>query len=467
MADSPARGRLSRASVRVRTTAAAVVVVALALAVGAVALVWLLRASLTDGLETGAEQRADALAAQVEASGPPEVLGEDPDDTDDTDDTEDPEDPEDLAEDVLEQVATDGGALVVATTGLPRGLPLEDGGDRVADLPGRWVLATGDAEGPDGADYVVTVAVPAEEVDDSVAALVPLLALGLPAVLLVVGLTTWVVVGRALAPVERIRAEAEAVGGDALHRRVPVPPARDEVHRLAETLNRMLGRLEDSATRQRRFVADASHELRSPLASLRQTAEVARAHPGAMDEGELADATLEETLRMQRLVESLLVLTRADAGRRTTRVEVDLDDLALAEASRLCRAGAGGSGPVVDATGVVPVRVLGDPVALGQVVRNLVDNAARHAVAGVVLETGEEPGHAVLRVTDDGAGVPVEDRERVFERFVRLDEARSRDAGGSGLGLAIVQEIVRAHGGTVRVLEATGGGAALEVRLPR
>jgi signal transduction histidine kinase len=455
-------GLLARASVRTRTTAAAVLVVAVALALGAVLLVSLLRDSLTDGLETNAEQRADALAARVEASGPPDVLGEAPE-VDEDGDAEDPAElADDLSEDVLEQVATADGGLVVATTGLRSGLPLDDGATRVAGVPGDWVVVTADAEAEDDTEYVVTVAVPAEEVDDSVAALVPLLALGLPVVLLVVGATTWVVTGRALRPVERIRAETEAIGGDDLHRRVPVPPARDEVHRLAETMNGMLGRLETSAEKQRRFVSDASHELRSPLASLRQTAEVATAHPGAMDDGELAEATLEETVRMQRLVESLLVLTRTDEGRRAPAVEVDLDDLLLAEAARLKRLGT----VAVDASAVGAVRVLGDPVALGQVVRNLVDNAARHATSQVAVGAEERPDGALLWVDDDGAGVPEADRDRVFERFVRLDEARSRDAGGSGLGLAIVADVVRRHGGEARVGTSPLGGARFVVRLP-
>ena len=136
----------------------------------------------------------------------------------------------------------------------------------------------------------------------------------MPLVLLVVGGTTWMVATRALAPVERIRREVEQITSDRLDRRVPEPGSRDEIHRLALTMNQMLGRLEDSHDRQQQFVADASHELRSPLASIRQTAEVARAHPGALPEGELADAVLEESARMQRLVEQLLLLTRADEG---------------------------------------------------------------------------------------------------------------------------------------------------------
>jgi signal transduction histidine kinase len=314
----------------------------------------------------------------------------------------------------------------------------------------------------EAAGYDIAVAASLEEVDDSRAALVTPLLVGLPLMLLLVGGTTWLVAGRALAPVERIRREVEEITGDRLDRRVPEPGSRDEIHRLAETMNRMLARLEDSRTRQQQFVADASHELRSPLASIRQAAEVVRTHPGALPEGELAEAVLEESARMQRLVEQLLLLTRADGGGAARGLsDVDLDDLALAEARRVSR-----SGLAVQTTGVGAGRVRGDATALAQVVRNLVDNAARHAT-GTVAVTVRETGDSVeLLVDDDGHGIPEEHRRRVFERFVRLDEARARDAGGSGLGLAIVQEIVTAHGGTVTVTSAPLGGARFLVRFP-
>ncbi len=313
-----------------------------------------------------------------------------------------------------------------------------------------------------GQEYVVSVAVSLEEVDDSTAALVPLLLVGLPLVLLVVGATTWVVATRALAPVERIRREVEQITGQRLDRRVPEPASRDEIHRLASTMNLMLGRLESSRDRQQQFVADASHELRSPIASIRQTAEVARAHPGALPEGDLAETVLEESVRMQRLVEQLLLLTRADEGVvvRTPR-DVDLDDLALIEARRVSR-----SGLDVDTSAVAPGRIRGDETSLGQVVRNLVDNAARHAEHRLAISVNEGVDSVELVVEDDGPGIPEDERERVFERFVRLDEARARDAGGSGLGLAIVAEIVRAHGGTVSVSTSGLGGARFVVRLP-
>ena len=445
-----AEGRLGRASVRLRTTAAAMLVVAITLLVGAVALVALVRGSLREGLETSAEQRASAIADQIESSGLPE---DGP-----TDDDEDADDPEDL----VWQVTDADGTVVRSSQPLSEPLPTEDAG--AASLPGadyQYVVVTEDAQFGEQ-EHFVSVAVSLEEVDDSTAALVTPLLIGLPLVLLLVGGTTWGVATRALAPVERIRREVEQITGDQLDRRVPEPRSRDEIHRLALTMNAMLGRLEDSRGRQQEFVAAASHELRSPLASMRQAAEVARAHPGALPEGELADAVLEESARMQRLVEQLLLLNRADEGGVTRALhDVDLDDLALSEARRVGR-----SGLEVDASGVGAGRVRGDRTALAQAVRNLVDNAARHADDVMAVGVRELRDSVELVVEDDGPGIPEDQRQRVFERFVRLDEARARDAGGSGLGLAIVKEIVAAHGGTVEVSTSVLGGARFVVRLP-
>lgn len=220
---------------------------------------------------------------------------------------------------------------------------------------------------------------------------------------------------------EEIRREVEQISQTQLHRRVPQPGGRDEVAQLARTMNGMLSRLDSAATQQRRFVSDASHELRSPVASIRQHTEVALSHPGRTSVPELAGTVLAEDLRMQRLVESLLLLARSDEGTlQGDRVPVDLD------------------------------------------------NAARHARERIWIGLGEAgPGSVVLRVDDDGAGIPAADRQRAFERFVRLDEARARDSGSSGLGLAIVADVVRSHGGTISVYDAPGGGARFEVRLPR
>ncbi|MET0997235.1 MAG: ATP-binding protein [Marmoricola sp.] len=454
MAEDGRGGALRRASVRLRTTVAAVLVVAIALLAGAFVLVSLVRDSLREGLETTAEQRASSLADEIETTGLPAVPPPEADE-------EDPDEREDL-DDVVWQVSDSAGTVVRSSEPLSEPLPTDDADD--VSLPGAehgYVVVTEDAQA-DGQSYVVSVGVSLEDVDDSTAALLPPLRVGLPLLLLLGGGTTWVVATRALAPVERIRREVDQITGDRLDRRVPEPRSRDEIHRLALTMNQMLGRLQDSRDKQQQFVADASHELRSPLSSIRQTAEVARAHPGALPEGELADAVLEESVRMQRLVEQLLLLTRADEGAvvRAPR-DVDLDDLALAEARRVAR-----SGLQVETAGVGAGRVRGDQTSLAQVVRNLVDNAARHADQAMAITVRETADTVELSVEDDGPGIPEDQRDRVFERFVRLDEARARDAGGSGLGLAIVKEIVAAHGGTVAVSSAGLGGARFVVRLP-
>jgi len=271
-------------------------------------------------------------------------------------------------------------------------------------------------------------------------------------------------VGRALAPVEAIRAEVDAISATALHRRVPDPPADDEIGRLARTMNRMLERLERAQARQRRLVSDASHELRSPVAAIRQHAEVALAHPGRTSAAELAETVLAEDLRLQRLAEDLLLLTRADEHTLALRRRpVDLDDLVFDEARRLRAV----SGLRVDTSQVSAGRVDGDAAGLRRVLRNLGDNAARHAEGRVAFSVAERDGVVLLEVDDDGPGVPEADRERVFERFVRLDDARARDGGGSGLGLAIVAELVAAHGGTVAIGASPAGGTRVGVSLPR
>lgn len=439
------------ASIRVRATLGALAVVAVVLVVAAIALVLLQRDALRDGAADTAAARAAQIAGQVTAAGPPATLrGEADDDEDDETDAE--------PEDVVSQVHA-GDRIVVSSQPGVR-LPARRG---IVDLPGadhRYTIAVIDTEWQD-TDYTVVTAVSLEDADDSVATLIPLLATGGPVVLLLVGGVIWLVIGRSLAPVERMRREVASVSGNSLDRRVDPPGSRDEIHWLAVTMNKMLDRLETSRDRQRRFVSDASHELRSPITTLRQTGEVAQAYPDAIDRDELADTVVSESLRLQRLVDQLLLLTRADEGRATaTGDDVDLDDLLLADAARLTR-----ERPdlTVDSSRVEATRIQGDRTALDHVFRNLTDNAARHARTRVSFGATESGGFARVTVSDDGAGVPAPDRERIFERFVRLDEARARDDGGSGLGLAIVREIIVAHGGTVRVED---GGASFVIELP-
>jgi signal transduction histidine kinase len=299
-------------------------------------------------------------------------------------------------------------------------------------------------------------------VDDTITTVLSLLAVALPLLLLVLAFTIWFVVGRALLPVDRMRQEVDAVTASSLDRRVVDPGTNDEVGRLAHTMNRMLQRLDDSRRSQNRFISDASHELKSPLASLRQYAEVARAHPDRITADELSTAVLDEGARLEGLVQGMLVLARADERSLARPAAlVDLDDIVFAEARRL----RGSTSLRIDSSGVSAAQLRGDAGLLAQVVRNLVDNAARHATSRIALAVrpNDEDGTVVLVVEDDGAGVPEADRERIFERFVRLDEARARDGGGSGLGLAIVREIAAAHGGAVAVEAAASGGARVVV----
>jgi signal transduction histidine kinase len=306
-----------------------------------------------------------------------------------------------------------------------------------------------------GRELVVYAAQPLRDVHEAVATVLFLVLLGIPLLVLVTGTVTYLAAGRALRPVEAIRTQVAAMRED-LDRRVPVPPARDEVGRLAVTMNAMLDRLGAAQATQRRFVADASHELRSPLATIAAGLELL--------DRDGTDATVTalrgETERLGRLVDALLLLARADErGLRPCREEVDLDEVADAERRRPF----GGVVPHVDAA---PVRVVGDRGQLARVLRNLVDNACRHARSAVLVTVRRVGAEAVVEVGDDGPGVPPAQRGRVFQRFVRLDDARARSDGGAGLGLAIVAEVVAAHGGRVELADSPLGGALFRVRLP-
>jgi signal transduction histidine kinase len=247
-----------------------------------------------------------------------------------------------------------------------------------------------------------------------------------------------------------------------LNERVPVPARRDEISTLAVTMNEMLSRIEAGHTAQLRFVADASHELRSPLATIISALEVGVAHRELLDEQLASQTLLPEAHRMQALVDDLFLLARADEhGLALRHDDVDLDDLTAAEVEHLQR-----HTELDVRADLAPTRLVGDPNALARVVRNLLDNAARHAAWRVEVTVRPEHGKAVATIADDGPGIPAADRDRVFDRFVRLDTDRSRRGGGTGLGLAIVAEIVAAHRGSVRITDRAGGGAAVVVQLP-
>ncbi|HEY8059683.1 MAG TPA: ATP-binding protein, partial [Acidimicrobiales bacterium] len=285
-----------------------------------------------------------------------------------------------------------------------------------------------------------------------------------PLLLVLVGLVAWTLVGRALAPVAAMTGAADEITATDLDRRLPESEGRDEIARLGRTLNAMLGRLADSRDRMSAFVADAAHELRSPVSSLRQHAEVALEHPDRTEVKDMAEVVRAESLRLQRLVDDLLLLARVDEGAPTRRDRaVDLDDAVAAAVARLRPV----TQVVIDTSDVSGGQVIGDPSGLDRLVGNLLENAARHATARVEIALSEGDDGVTLTVDDDGPGIPAPDQRRIFERFVRLDESRSRDAGGSGLGLAIVAAVASAHGATVAVGNSRLGGARFRVLFPR
>jgi signal transduction histidine kinase len=352
-------------------------------------------------------------------------------------------------------------------TAVERGARLNLGGDTVGQLEPIRVLArvTGPAQ-PAADRRIVVVAISVGGFQQSVALLRTALLILYPLLLLLLVGVGWRVVGGALAPVETLRAGAERITGAATAERLPVPPSHDEIHRLAATLNDMLDRLAAGRARQRAFVADAAHELRSPLASMRIQLEVAQR---LRDWDTVSDDLLAEVERLSRLVDDLLTLARADhearpssrPGRPTPVEPVELQSLLREVAARY-----GTARVPVNATLHSPLWTEGNADDLRRVLVNLVDNGVRHARTGVTLAAEAEGPYALMTVVDDGRGISPVDRERVFDRFTRLDDARARDGGGAGLGLAIVRELVRRHRGTV-CLEDARPGVRAEVRLPR
>ena len=313
--------------------------------------------------------------------------------------------------------------------------------------------------GPSNARVSVLVALPVGDVLASRAALRRGLLILFPLVLAAMAAVAWRVIGSTLRPVEELRVGAERISGTSRAERLAVPAASDEIRALAVTLNRMLDRLAGSRARQRSFVADAAHELRSPLTSIRTQLEVAeRLGEG----GSLPAELLIDVERLSRLVEDLLLLARADADARGPARHDRLDVAALlaevAASQRTARVPVTVTGLDGDG-GDAPVEVEGDADELRRALQNLVDNAVRHATSAVELGGAvvARPGvrtEVSLVVRDDGPGLTAEERERVFERFTRLDDARGRSLGGTGLGLPIARELVARAGGRLALTDA-------------
>ncbi len=440
-----------RRSLRLRLTALTTLLVAIALIGASFVLIELQRRALTNNLEETLQARADDIAASLKGGPLPDTLA-----------VRD-------VEEALVQVVDDAGKVVVASAnaaGAPpaseaRPAPGETQIRRSRAIPTErgeaFILLTRGIEGENG-PYTLIVAASLDPVDESIASLWAILRIGVPALILVVALGAWWLIGRALSPIEGIRAEVARIGERDLARRVPEPAGQDEVGRLARTMNEMLARLEEAARREERFVADAAHELRSPLASIRAQVETATL-PSRESEADI----LAEIERMQRLVDDLLALAGSGpTAMRTAPALFDLDDVVLREVRRLRDR----RGVTIDASRVSAAAVRGDPDGLARVVRNLLENAARHAQTSIAVDLREADGRVELAVSDDGTGVPAADRERVFERFTRLDAGRARDAGGAGLGLAISRAVVESHGGTINLDPAYEGGARFVVTIP-
>ncbi|AJE44125.1 sensor histidine kinase [Streptomyces nodosus] len=445
----------ARRSLRLRLTAAAALMIAAALVGAACLLVVWLRMSLLSGLDQTALQRAQVIAGNVDSGSLAHVL------------------PASGEGDTAVQVVDRAGAVrsssqnlagepalfafTPITTGAPQGhtvhgLPLSGGGSWRA-----VGLLAGAADDP----VTVYVAVPTQAVHHNLAQLTAVLVIGVPpAVALLTGVV-WLLTGRALRPVDALRAQTAEITASDLGRRLDVPPADDALGRLARTLNDLLARLDTSARLQRQFVADAAHELRSPLSSLHTQLEVAVRHPGSADWQARGPALIEESERLSRLVDDLVRTARLDARPRMRKGPVDLDEIVFREVrhARLR------TSLVIDRRAVSAARVYGDGEALARVVRNLLDNALRYAVERIEVSLRVHDGTAVLVVADDGPGIPAADRSRVFDRFTRLDGARARDTGGSGLGLSIVHDLIAAHHGRVHI-EDNGPGARVVVGVP-
>lgn len=430
-------------SVRLRIAVGATVIVGLVLALAAFALTRLHRDSLIDSVDTTLNLRADDIEPLLEGGNLRAAMS--------------------VSDDEVAAVQlVDGNGRVLAASenlsGHPDpivstvqpgeiaavgGLPFEDEPFRVLVRP---------VEYQDTGAYLL-VAASTDDIDDSAGVLRLLLLLGIPPITVAAAVGAWLLAGQALAPIEAIRREVATISDSDLSRRAPRLRGNDEVARLARTMNGMLDRIDAAYQAQSQFVADAAHELRSPLASVRAQLEA---------EGELRADLEAELSRMERLVDDLLVL--ASSGTPAAEVALrplDFEDIVLAEARRATRRGP----HAVDDSEVHPAAVRGDPEGLARVIRNLVENAEGYARGRVAVGLVAADGRVILTVDDDGPGVPDADREHVFDRFRRSDAGRARRTGGTGLGLAIVKEVVERHGGRTWVERAPIGGARFVVEL--
>jgi signal transduction histidine kinase len=445
---------LRRIGLRLRVAVVAVLTVGVALVIGAMLLVGTLRGRLDTAATTAATLRARDIAALAAAGTLPRQLALPGEET------------------AFVQVIDQAGAVLASTenvagepaisTGRPKGTQPLKLTIPISPLDQRTMRVIAINANTSTGPVIVYAGENLDNAANTASTIVSDLAAGLPVLLLVVAGVTWWAVGRTLRPVRQITSTMAAITTSDLQRRVPEPAARDEIGQLASTVNKTLARLDNSVERQRRFVADASHELRGPLAALRADLEISLAHPERTVWNDVARDTLGDVERLQNLTDDLLVLARTDDDLQRQHEPVDLTAIVVDGVQALRRHDIHVTTSGLDAPGVVE----GDDAQLRRMVRNLIHNAEEHAGSNVHITLGTTPGIVRLTVADDGPGIPEMDRQVVFERFVRLDTARTRDSGGAGLGLAIVHDVVKNHDGTVAITDTHPHGATFTVDLP-
>jgi two-component system, OmpR family, sensor kinase len=453
---------LSRFPIRARLTLAFTAVMALVLAATGLFVYFRLDSTLREATDDSLRSRAADVSALVRREGgaldaPGGALV-------------------DRDENFTQVIGGDGRVLDAAPSSLER--PLLSGGELARAREGSLFVdrsASGELDDParllatpvDAGDdrLVVVVGSAVDDRNEALASLATLLLVGGPIALLLASLAGYGLAAAALRPVEAMRRRAAEISATSPGQRLPVPRGRDEIARLGETLNAMLARLEDAFARERRFVSDAGHELRTPLALLKGELELAlrQPRPAADLEAALRSAA-EETDRLAQLAEDLLLIARSDDGRLPVRASpISVAEVFARVVERFDRRAAD-AGRRLDAAAPPGLRVVADPLRLQQALGNLVENALRYGDGPVRLFADERDGHVELHVADRGDGFADAFLPRAFERFSRANGARSR--GGTGLGLAIVEAIARAHGGTASAADAPGGGADVWISLP-
>jgi signal transduction histidine kinase len=433
----------SRWGIRKRSVLSAVVVVTFSLLVGGAFLLLVLQSSLISAAWSNLSVRANDVARLLDEEGISETQST-------------------LAEDRRSaeqvQIIDEANRVVAWTSRRLRSEPISTLRPALGDDE---VLVSARGVEVHGKPYVVLVAAPLEVQTETLRTVGLLLLAAAPLLVALVAVAVWVLVGQSLKTVERIRRQVSEIDGRRLSERVEVPPTGDEIAALASTMNEMLDKLEHSNNSHRAFFSDASHELRSPLSTLVTTAEVASLDKSGKTWLDMQQTVLSESSRMQSLVEDLLTLAKVDAHQLQLEIQdVDLEDVLDSEIKRLRTVS-----NLEITLELQPARVRGDERRLAQVFRNLLDNAARHAKSTIMIRMERRPGEVVVLVDNDGEIIRPDDRNRVFERFARLDASRSADGGGSGLGLAISREIMGAHGGTVMATES-GDWCRFQVSLP-